>query len=216
MTTLRGITWDHPRGYDCIVAASAEYARQTGVTVTWQKHPLSAFEGAPIEELAAGYDLMVMDHPHVPEAVQKNALAALDGHGFDDQLAALAAQSVGPSHETYAYRGHQYGLATDSAAQVAVFRPDLLPEAPRDWEVVFELAREGRVLWPANPVHALSSLVTLAANAGASVAGDNGMFLDEEAAGSALERMHALADLIPERNLAENPIDVAEELSTSD
>ena len=102
MTTLHGITWDHPRGYDCIVAASAEYARQTGVTVTWQKHPLSAFEGAPIEELAAGYDLLVMDHPHIPEAVEKGALAALDGHGFDDELAALASQSVGPSHDTYA------------------------------------------------------------------------------------------------------------------
>ena len=216
MTTLSGITWDHPRGYDCIVAASTEHARQTGVTVTWQKHPLSAFEGAPVEELAADYDLMVMDHPHIPEAVKKGALAPLDGHGFDDELAALAARSVGPSHDTYAYRGHQYGLATDSAAQVAVYRPDLLPEPPRDWDGVFELAREGRVLWPAHPVHALSSLVTLTGNAGAPPASDPGSFLDEEFAGAALERMHALAELVPEANLAQNPIDIAEELSVTD
>src|SRR5699024_12375046 len=98
MTILRGITWDHPRGYDCVVAASAAYAAQFGVDVQWSKHPLSAFEAAPIEQLAASYDLMVLDHPHIPQAVDRDAVAPLDGHGFDEQLTALAAQSVGPSH----------------------------------------------------------------------------------------------------------------------
>ena len=179
MTILRGMTWDHPRGYGCIVASSAEYARLTGVEIRWEKHPLSAFEAAPIQDLAAAHDLMVLDHPHIPEAARAGALAALDGHGHDRELATLAEQSVGRSHETYAYDGHQYGLATDAAAQVAVYRPDLLSEAPRDWDGVFELAREGRVMWPSNPVHALSTLVTLASNEGMPPTSQPGVFLDE-------------------------------------
>ncbi len=33
MTVLHGMTWEHPRGYDCQVAASQEYARRTGIEV---------------------------------------------------------------------------------------------------------------------------------------------------------------------------------------
>lgn len=216
MTILRGMTWDHPRGYDCIVAASAEYARHTGVEIRWEKHPLSAFEGAPIQDLAAKHDLMVLDHPHVPQAARSGALAELDGHGHDEALATLSGQSVGPSHETYAYEGHQYGLATDAAAQVAVYRPDLLTEPPRDWDCVFELAREGRVMWPADPVHALSSLITLTSNEGAAPTSAPAVFLDEDAARNALEKMHRLAELVPEQNLSQNPIQVAEELAVSE
>ncbi|HLS33920.1 MAG TPA: extracellular solute-binding protein, partial [Brevibacterium sp.] len=216
MTTLRGITWDHPRGYDCVVAASTEYAAQFGVGVRWDKHPLSAFEEAPIEQLAANYDLMVLDHPHIPEAVDRGAVAQLDGHGFDEHLTELASQSVGPSHSTYSYRGHQYGLATDSAAQVAVYRPDLLGEPPTDWDGVFDLARDGRVMWPGHPVHALSSLVTLTANAGAPPTGASGVFLHEQVAGEALDLLHRLVALVPAESLEQNPIMTAEAMATSD
>ena len=216
MTVLQGMTWDHPRGYECVVAASAEYARTTGIEIRWEKHPLRAFEEAPIEQLAAHNDLLIMDHPHIPQAAEAGAFAPLDGHGHDDALAELASQSVGISHATYAYGGHQYGLATDAAAQVAVHRPDLIADPPRDWDGVLELAAEGRVIWPSNAVHALSSLVTLTANAGAPPTSEPGVFLDEEAARGALDLMHRLAELVPHENLSQNPIDAAEMLATSD
>lgn len=216
MTLLRGMTWDHPRGYDCVVAASAEYERITGVEIRWEKHPLSSFEAEPIQELAAMHDLLVIDHPHIPEAARSGALASLDGHGHDEALSTLAEQSIGRSHGTYSYQGHQYGLATDAAAQVAVYRPDLVPEPPQDWDDVFELARDGRVMWPSNPVHALSTLITLTSNEGAPPTSEPGVFLDEDAARAALEKMHRLAELVPEQNLSQNPIQVAEALAVSE
>jgi multiple sugar transport system substrate-binding protein len=216
MTILHGMTWDHPRGYDCVVAASAEYQRVADVEIRWEKHPLSAFEEAPIQDLAARYDLIVLDHPHIPEAARTGALAPLDGHGHDHALMQLASESVGRSHETYAYDGHQYGLATDAAAQVAVHRPDLLADPPRDWDGVFELAREGRVVWPSNPVHALSSLITLTSNEGSAPRDEPGVFLDEDAARIALEKMIRLAELVPEENHRQNPIEVAEMLASGD
>ncbi|MEO8907210.1 MAG: extracellular solute-binding protein, partial [Microbacteriaceae bacterium] len=151
-----------------------------------------------------------------PLAAQFGALAPLDGHGFDDELSALATQSVGRSHESYAHDGHQYALASDAAAQVAVYRPDLIAELPRDWDAVLALAREGRVLWPAKPIDAFSSLVTMAAGDGHPPAAEPGIFLAEEYALPVLARMHELAANVPAGSLEQNPIDVAEALSTGD
>jgi multiple sugar transport system substrate-binding protein len=217
MTTLRGITWEHPRGYDCVVGAATAYAELVpGVEVHWEYRSLQAFADAPLAELTARYDLLVIDHPHVPLAAEEGLLARLDGVGFDDQLATLAEQSVGDSHASYAYQGHQYGLASDAAAHVAVYRPDLLSDPPRTWDAVLELAAAGQVLWPAKPIDAFSTLLTLTANAGAPANAESGRFLAEDDALSALDLMHRLTSYVPERNLADNPILVAEQLSTSD
>ncbi|TDW92297.1 extracellular solute-binding protein [Kribbella sp. VKM Ac-2566] len=213
MTTLRGMTWEHPRGYDCQVAAAKEYARRTGVDVQWEYRSLQAFADEPIAGLAVRYDLLVIDHPHVPLAAAEGLLAPLDGAGHDEELAALANDAVGNSHASYAHDGHQYGLATDSAAQVAVHRPDLLPTPPTDWDGVLELAREGRVLWPTKPIDAYSSLCTLAANRGTPVAAEPGRFLAADDAGAVLDLMHRLAERVPEWCLAANPIEVAEALA---
>jgi multiple sugar transport system substrate-binding protein len=214
MTVLRGITWEHPRGYDCQVAAAEEYARATGVEVRWEFRSLQAFADEPLEQLTARYDLLVIDHPHVPLAAADGLLAQLDGAGYDDQLAALAADSVGPSHATYAHRGHQYGLATDAASQVAVHRPDLLPSRADSWDEVLELAGEGRVLWPAKPVDSWSSLCTLAANHGTPVNARPGEFLSSAEAAPVLDLMHRLAERVPDWCLDANPIEVAEALSS--
>lgn len=217
MTILRGITWEHSRGYDCMVASSAEYARHVAdVEIRWEFRSLQQFADAPIETLAADYDLLVLDHPHIPLAAQLGALAPLDGAGFDDELAQLAAQSLGRSHESYAHNGHQYALASDAAAQVAVYRPDLIAEPPRDWDAVLALAREGRVLWPAKPIDAFSSLVTMAANNGHPPAAEPGSFLVEADAVPVLDRMHELAAHVPADNLLQNPIEIAEQLAGGD
>lgn len=213
ITTLRGITWEHPRGYDCQVAAAAEYERRTGVRVEWEFRSLQLFADAPLEDLTARYDLLVIDHPHVPLAAKAGLLAALDGAGHDEELAALAADSVGPSHATYAHAGHQYGLATDTASQVAVHRPDRLPDAPTTWDQVLELADEGRVIWPAKPIDAWSSLCTIAANRGTPVGASPGVFLSAEDAAPVLDLLHRLADRVPAWCLSANPIQVAEALA---
>jgi multiple sugar transport system substrate-binding protein len=215
MNVLRGITWEHSRGYDCMVASANRYAELVPDTrIEWQFRSLQAFADAPIERLAADYDLLVIDHPHIPEAAEGGHFAQLDGVGFDAELAELAAQSVGRSHESYAHQGHQYGLASDAAAQVAVYRPDLLPDPPRTWDDVLELAREGRVLWPTKPIDAFSSLVTMAANAGTPPAQTPGEFLPADDLLPVLERMHELSALVPAVNRTQNPIEIAEMLST--
>ena len=77
--TFIGLTWDHPRGYDAL----AETARRVNEArleplIRWNKQPLEGFESAPIADLAAANDLLVMDHPHIGEAVAENCFLPLE------------------------------------------------------------------------------------------------------------------------------------------
>lgn len=214
---LRGITWEHARGHGSVVAAAEAYRRVApDVEVRWEYRSLQAFADLALEKLVEAYDLLVIDHPHIPVAAERGLLAHLDGVGFDAELEVLAGQSVGASHASYAHGGHQWGLATDAAAQVAAYRPDLLPEPPRDWAAVLDLATEGRVLWPYKPVDAFSSLITMASGAGEEPMRQAGVFLTEEGLSGAMETLRRLAALVPSENSTWNPIQTADALSAGD
>jgi multiple sugar transport system substrate-binding protein len=211
---LRGMTWDHPRGVDGLIAANELLAAQLDVVVDWDARSLLEFGDQLVGEFASDYDLMVIDHPHVPDAVAASAILSLDGLVSDHALSTLRRESVGGSHDSYSYQGRQWAVAVDAAAQVSAFRGDLTDGMPPYWRDVFELARRGAVLWPYKPVDAFSTFATLLAQQGAPLAGP-GDFLDGEAAHSALDTMLELAAAVPEWCADANPIDVAEALSTT-
>jgi multiple sugar transport system substrate-binding protein len=216
-TVLKGITWEHVRGYDSVAASAQAYrAVAPDVEVRWEQRSLQAFADQPLESLVEEYDLLIIDHPHIPVAAEHGLFARLDGVGHDEELATLATQSVGASHETYAHAGGQWGLATDAAAQVAAYRPDLLAEPPRDWPAVLALAEQGRVLWPYKPVDAFSSLVTVASGNGEEPMRTPGVFLTADALAEAMETLRRLAALVPPENSTLNPIQAADALSESD
>jgi multiple sugar transport system substrate-binding protein len=96
---LRGITWEHARGYGSVVAAGEAYREVApDVEVRWEYRSLLAFGDQPLDELVEHYDLLVIDHPHIPFAAERGLLLPLDGAGHDDELAVLERQSVGLSH----------------------------------------------------------------------------------------------------------------------
>lgn len=154
--TMRGITWNHPRGLDPLLAASKVYPDLApGVNIEWTTRSLSGFGEDPLSELAASYDLLMIDHPFVGDAAASTAFHPLDELAEPEVLAERSHASVGPSHGSYLYRGHQWALAIDAAAQVSAvherFGDDPMPTT---WDEVFELAtalrRDG--LWMAVPM----------------------------------------------------------------
>jgi multiple sugar transport system substrate-binding protein len=205
---LRGLTWDHPRGVGGLREAGALLVDRLGITIAWDARSLLAFGDQHVADFAADFDIMIIDHPHVPDAVEAGALLPLDGI---TGLADLARESVGQSHESYRYRGSQWALAVDAAAQVSAFRPDRADGAPVFWSDALELAGTGAVLWPHTPVDAFSTFATLLAQRGAPLA-QRGRFLDRDVAGEVLEFMIRLADAVPAWCADANPIDVAEAL----
>ncbi|WP_062467426.1 extracellular solute-binding protein [Demequina maris] len=215
--SLTGITWEHERGFGSMASAARAYVDvQPEVRVTWEQRSLQSFADQPLEELVERYDLLVIDHPHIPHAAEAGLLAPLDGTGHDAELASLAERSVGRSHESYQHAGRQWALASDAAAQVAAYRPDLLPTPPQTWPEVVDLAREGHVVWPYKPVDAYSSLITVAAGLGEEAIREPGVFLSRRTLGAALEILRELARYVPADNRSWNPIEAADALSTSD
>ena len=207
---LKGMTWDHSRGYDPMVATSAAYAEaHPGVTITWEKRSLQAFADRPIEQMAGDYDLMVIDHPHVGEVARNGLLMAFDGIGRDDELATLAAQSLGASHPSYEFDGRQWALAIDAATPVAVYRPDRLDEAPATWSAVLDLARKGEVCCPLIPINALMTFMGLARNQGFALAEGDGLIARAQGR-QVLDQMAELNALLDPRALTLDPIGVYE------
>ena len=216
MTRRKGITWDHPRGLAPLVALGPQSGPTNDVIIEWAARSLQAFADHPLEQLVKEYDVLVIDHPHIPLVSDQGLLVRLDKTGHDAELALLARQSVGRSHASYSHGGHQYALAIDAATQVSTHRPDLIMEPPRSWPAVLELAGEGRVLWPGKPVDAMSSFLTLAAQMGGPVCSDKTGFVGRDVGLAVLDLLHQLVDRIGPSCLAANPINVADRLSSTD
>ena len=98
-TTLRGIAWNHTRGYLPMVATAQRFQElHPDVEIIWEKRSLQAFADQPIQVLAQTFDLLVIDHPFVGYAAQHPVLVPLDQHLDHAYLADQAAHSVGASY----------------------------------------------------------------------------------------------------------------------
>lgn len=212
---LKGMTWDHVRGRECLIESNDLLIQKCGISVTWDARSLLAFGDQHISEFYNDYDLMVIDHPHVPDAVHADAVIPFEDLVTASQLDLLEATSVGASHDSYLYKGKHWALAIDTAAQVSAFRPDKAERSPVFWYEVFDLAKKKQLLWAHKPVDAFSTFATLMAQKGAPLEGSS-RFIDQEIALEVLEFMVELASLVPDFCATSNPIDIAEVLSGTD
>ncbi|PZM08467.1 extracellular solute-binding protein [Rhizobium tubonense] len=166
MVKLKGMTWSHPRGYDPMVACSAIWQEKTGVEIAWEKRSLQDFESFPVDELAAAYDLIVIDHPHVGQITRENCLLPLDNPEFGSELAEIAAGTVGRSYPSYNWQGRQWAFPIDAATQVQAYRPDRIGGPVTDLEEIVSLAASGKAILPMRPPHSLMTFYTLCAHLG--------------------------------------------------
>ena len=201
-----------------MIATAAEYAaaRNGSVAINWSPRTLKQFGTMSVEELSRTFDLIVIDHPHVGVMAESGCAVPLDDVIDQGDLAALAFESPGGSHQSYRYGGHQWALAIDAACQTSAWRPDLLERPPTTWAEVIDLAAGGRVLWPLCDVDAAASFLTLAATAGAPSGTGAERLTDRDVARWSLATMRAVAGTSQHRCLEDNPISVLEALARSD
>jgi multiple sugar transport system substrate-binding protein len=201
------MTWSDPRGYDPVVAAAEEFSRlNRGIRILWDKRSLQGFESTPVDELAATYDLMVIDHPHIGAVVAEGCLLPIERRSNSDGLLRLEGETVGKSYASYHLSGHQWALPIDAATQVQAIRPDLQPTPALRWDQVMEAARDGAVLWPLRPPHVLMSFFTLSANLGDPCAVTRGPLVNRQTGLAVLSALQALAELVDPACQAMDPI----------
>lgn len=212
-TVLKGMTWDHARGYDPLAACSAQWFEREGVRIEWDRRSLQDFESFPVQALARQYDLIVIDHPHVGQITREDCLLPLDGAGHDEALAELARHSVGPSFESYRWQDRQWALPLDAATQVQAWVPGRLERPVGDWDEMMALARQGKVHCPLRAPHSLMSLYTLAGHLDrAPDASGPGLF-DPVRHAPAYDRLLALYRHLPDDCLHADPIAVFEQMT---
>lgn len=212
---LKGMTWNHPRGFDPMVAGAEQWLADKGIEIQWEKRSLQDFETFPVEELARNFDMIVIDHPHVGQITKENCLLPLDVAGRETELAALADGSVGQSFPSYNWQGRQWAFPLDAATQVQAWRPDLMDKPATSWGEVLRLARSGKVLLPLRSPHSLMSFYTLVANAGTPCSVEGELISVEDGA-KAFEQLRELASLVKPECFGMDPIAVFEEMAKPD
>ena len=221
MRELKGITWGHSRGFTPLAAAAQRWSELfPDVVIRWEKRSLQQFADYPIEKLTEEYDLLIIDHPWVGRAATLNCVLPLDAHLPEAFMKEQAEGSVGYSHPSYHYGGHQWALAIDAATPVASCRADLLQagglRVPETWEEVLHIARLGKLAVPAIPIDLLMNFYMFCIAHGTRPFQREDEVVDGETARAALETMRELYSLIDEKFFRANPIAVAEYMTTTD
>jgi multiple sugar transport system substrate-binding protein len=225
--TLKGLTWDHPRGYAPLVGGVPEYKKHhPGVNIDWDRRTLREFGEAPIEEYIDRYDLLIVDHPFVGFAAAHPVLVDLARFLTAEERLQFERDSVGPSWKSYWYAGGLWALPIDAATQVASYRADLLDRyalaPPATFDAVLRLGSRARsmgkfIIVPACPTDAISLFFTLSANLGHPIAEEAEVFVEASVAREVLNRLHALISTAHPESVNWNPIQVYDFMtSTSD
>lgn len=210
-STLKGLTWDHPRGVNALVAATKADAH---VDIDWQAQPLEGFESADITELAEQYDLIVLDHPHLGDALRDDSLQPFEDILDPATLREIRANVVGPSYNSYVAHGRTWSLPLDAATQVAAVRADRVPEPVQTWADVAELAESEPVALSLAGPHAYLSFASLCVSLGAEPESVPGRpHIDPVIAEYALQILRSLAAKAPADTTELNPIGLLERMS---
>lgn len=214
--TVRGLTWDHPRGYDAL-AAAVTHAHSAGLDLHWDKQPLEGFESASISELAQRYDLLVIDHPHLGDALASDCLQNIDRLFDPAQLAEWRTQSIGRSFTSYRYAGQQWAIPLDAATQVSACRPDLSADpAPSSWTHMPAYAKRHPVCLSLAGPHAFLTLCSMAHAFGACMGDHQETLFAGGDATSAWELLLELYAYSPAAWETKNPIDLLHGMSTTE
>jgi len=218
---LKGITWGHSRGITPLLAAAQRFSEfHPNVEINWTKRTLQEFADFPIEKLTTQYDLLIIDHPWVGCAAATKCVLPLDEYLDKEYLEDQLKNSVGHSHLSYHYEGHQWALAIDAATPVASFRADLLHSnnvpVPRTWQEVINLAGKKRLAIPSIPIDLLMNFYMFCMAHGCEPFLTADEVIDRETGLKVLDSMEALWSLVDRKMFGYNPIDIAELMSSTD
>ena len=210
---LRGVTWGHARGFLPLVAGCAAWEDRTGgvVQVSWEVRSLWEFGEAGLSGVADAYDLLVIDHPLVGDAVEDRLL--LDLGSLDPD-----ADAVGPSQASYRHGTCTWALAVDAACQVAAWRPDLLGDHPPPTTLaeVSALPADVPVAMAMAPVDLLTVWLGLCASLGEEPLRRPDVAVDRDTGSEALALLCLLVERCGRQWLGRNPIDVLRRMTATD
>jgi multiple sugar transport system substrate-binding protein len=218
---LKGITWGHSRGITPLLAFSQRFSElNPAIEIQWTKRSLQEFADFPLEKLTQQYDLLIIDHPWVGCAAATKSVLALEQYISKEYLQDQLDNSVGGSHQSYAFNQHQWALAIDAATPAASYRADLFEKnnatLPLTWDDLISLANDGKVAVPAIPIDLLMNFYMFCIAKGETPFKNEEEVISLETGKAALNMMHELYSRVDKKMFELNPIGVAELMTKSD
>ncbi|QJD94624.1 extracellular solute-binding protein [Mucilaginibacter robiniae] len=218
---LKGITWNHSRGFVPMTATAQRFSElNPGVEIIWEKRSLQQFADFSIEQLAQRYDLLVIDHPWAGFAANTRTILPFDEFLLPEFLEDQKANTVGESYISYNFLGQQWALPIDAATPVAASRPDLLTahgtDRPSTYDELIELAQRGLVACPLIPIDSLMTFYTFCCSLGEDPFQRENEVVSREIGVQALQMYRQLAQLVDPACFNYNPIKVYERMTMSD
>jgi multiple sugar transport system substrate-binding protein len=212
----RGLTWDHPRGFKALAAAATRLdPARDGIALDWDRQPLEGFESHPIDDLCARYDLVVLDHPHVGEAVAKACLMPLEELFTRDDMTAWSTDTIGPCLTSYRYAGQHWALPLDAATQVLALRSDLLDGPIETWDDVVVVSAYCPVALSIAGPHAILTFFSLATAFGEPPAErDPAVLVSPDVGANVLDVMATLVGRMPDAARVLNPIGLLQTMAS--
>ncbi|MBD0779869.1 extracellular solute-binding protein [Maribacter sp. ANRC-HE7] len=221
---IKGMAWDHPRGYEPLRATSAAFSKMhPEVDLQWDIRSLKEFGDMPIEDLIETYDLITIDHPYMGQAFANKLLLPLEKSISEKNLGTLKEQSVGPSFESYMYKGHQFALPVDAAALVAAFRNDLLLQLnlklPKTRTGLFDFYKKipntHKVAWPLCATDLWCTFLTLCAqDAGRDFIKDRA--IEKRLGTQILDELKQHLEHLHQESIHWNPIQILDRMGADD
>lgn len=221
---LKGITWDHPRGYEPLRATSQAFSElHKEVIIEWVIRTLKEFGDMPIENLIEAYDLITIDHPYMGQAHENQLLISLENAISHRDLEELEQNSVGPSFASYRFKGHLYALPIDAAALVAAFRRDLietfrieLPTVRADlFNLYSKIPKGHNVAWALCPTDLWCTFLTLCAQDAGNYFIKNQRF-DEKLGAAILNELKEHLNYLHPESMNWNPIQILDVMASAD
>ncbi|MEH6680357.1 MAG: extracellular solute-binding protein [Sediminicola sp.] len=224
MIRLKGMAWDHPRGYLPLRALSQEFnAIHPDIQVLWDVRSLKEFGDTPIELLIDSYDLITIDHPYMGQAHHNGLLVPMEKYFSPDQFNQMAKEYVGPSFDSYSYKGHMYALPIDAAALVAAYNKEsfssyglTVPTTRKTLKNFHKgLPRNCYVAWPLCATDLWCSFLSLCAQDGGR---DfiKGYDINRTIGSQVLDEIKYHLDFLHPESINWNPISVLEEMASGD
>ncbi len=224
---LRGMTWDHPRGFDPLAKGVPLFiAKHPDYEIEWTRRSLRDFGVQAVEALAEQFDIIVIDHPFCGRAKAIGCLLDLKPLFPESFFAMLERESVGPSTRSYHYGGGVWGLPTDAASQVASYRPDLLAalgfdHPPKTFTEVVELGAAARKAgkWlglPGVQSDAACLVASFSANFGTPISTDTDYLLPPDVFEEVLGCLEQLLPFCHPESTRRNPIATYDAMAAGD
>src|ERR1700743_1704094 len=218
---LKGITWNHSRGFVPMTATAQRFSElNPGVEISWEKRSLQQFADLSIQQLAERYDLLVIDHPWAGFAAKTGSILPFDKYLSSEYLKDQEQNTVGQSYESYNYDSHQWALAIDAATPVAASRQDLLEKhglaLPKTYDDLLAMAKKGLVAFPGIPIDSLMQFYTFCCSLGEDPCQQDDTVISEAIGIKALQMYRELAKHIDAACFGRNPIQTYEAMTLGD